>query len=134
MKLKGNLVIGQSGGPTAVINNSLCGAVQEAVKHDEIEGLIGMHHGIQGFLAEDQRLGQEGQHDAARSKAQDPQDADLAAAARHRGIHRVHRGETGADRHHDRHEAPEDLDGAGRLRLFRNFGCLSRSFRFALLG
>ncbi len=53
MKIKGNLVIGQSGGPTAVINNSLCGAIHEAQRHEEIEALIGMNHGIQGFLGED---------------------------------------------------------------------------------
>lgn len=51
--LKGNLVIGQSGGPTAVINHSVCGAVQEAMRHPEIEGIYGMHHGIQGFILED---------------------------------------------------------------------------------
>jgi 6-phosphofructokinase len=52
-KLKGNLVIGQSGGPTAVINNSLAGAVQEALKHDDITGIYGMVHGIMGVLNED---------------------------------------------------------------------------------
>lgn len=52
-KLKGNVVIGQSGGPTAVINSSLCGAIQEALKHDEITGIYGMVHGIMGMLDED---------------------------------------------------------------------------------
>ena len=52
-KLKGNLIMGQSGGPTAVINSSLCGVVQEALKHDEITGVYGMVHGIQGLLNED---------------------------------------------------------------------------------
>ena len=52
-KLKGNLVIGQSGGPSAVINSSLCGAIQEALKGGGIDGIYGMHHGIQGFLNED---------------------------------------------------------------------------------
>ena len=52
-KLKGNLVIGQSGGPTAVISSSLAGAVQEAMKHDEITGAYGMMHGIMGVLKED---------------------------------------------------------------------------------
>ena len=32
-KLTGNMVIAQSGGPTAVINQSLIGAVVEAKKH-----------------------------------------------------------------------------------------------------
>ena len=52
-KLKGNVIIGQSGGPTAVINSSLCGAIQEALKHDEITGIYGMVHGIMGVLNED---------------------------------------------------------------------------------
>lgn len=52
-KLKGNLVIGQSGGPTAVINSSLAGVVQEASKHDEITGVFGMVHGIMGVIKEE---------------------------------------------------------------------------------
>ena len=51
-KLKGNLIAGQSGGPTAVINNSLCGVIQEAQKHSDIENIYGMVHGIQGLLEE----------------------------------------------------------------------------------
>ena len=50
---QGNLVIGQSGGPTAVINASLVGAIHEAKKHGFIKSLYGMRWGIQGFLAED---------------------------------------------------------------------------------
>jgi len=48
----GNLVIGQSGGPTAVINASLVGVIQEAAKHPEIRNVYGMRWGIQGFLEE----------------------------------------------------------------------------------
>jgi 6-phosphofructokinase len=51
--LTGNMVIGQSGGPTAVINSSVCGAVQEATRHDAIAEIYGMLHGIQGLLQED---------------------------------------------------------------------------------
>jgi 6-phosphofructokinase 1 len=51
--MKGNLVIGQSGGPTAVINNSLVGIIHEAMKYEDIEGLYGMQHGIVGVLNED---------------------------------------------------------------------------------
>ena len=51
--IKGNMVIGQSGGPTAVINQSLVGAVEEALKHNEITGIYGMKHGILGVLNED---------------------------------------------------------------------------------
>jgi 6-phosphofructokinase 1 len=51
--LKGNLVVGQSGGPTAVINNSLLGVIKEAMLSSEIEGIYGMLHGIMGFLNEE---------------------------------------------------------------------------------
>ncbi|MCE5258135.1 MAG: 6-phosphofructokinase [Chloroflexi bacterium] len=50
---RGNLVVGQSGGPTAVINNSLVGVIQEAMAHPQIEGIYGMVHGIQGLLHEE---------------------------------------------------------------------------------
>ncbi len=42
-----NLIVGQSGGPTAVINGSLYGVVTEGLKSTE---QIGMVHGIEGFL------------------------------------------------------------------------------------
>jgi 6-phosphofructokinase 1 len=48
--LKGNLIVGQAGGPTSVINNSLCGIIQEAKKYKEIEGIYGMRFGIEGFM------------------------------------------------------------------------------------
>ena len=51
--LKGNVAVGQSGGPTAVINASLAGVIEEARKHSEIAGVYGMWHGIQGFLKEE---------------------------------------------------------------------------------
>ena len=47
--MKGNLVIGQSGGPTAVINASLAGVISEAKKHGNIDGIYGMRFGIEGF-------------------------------------------------------------------------------------
>lgn len=50
---RGNMVIGQSGGPTAVINQSLVGAVKQAMTHPEITGIYGMKHGILGILNED---------------------------------------------------------------------------------
>jgi len=53
MGLKGKMVIGQSGGPTSVINQSLVGAVLEARKHDAITGILGAHHGIAGIMSED---------------------------------------------------------------------------------
>ena len=51
--MKGNLLVGQSGGPTAVINNSLVGIIEEAMQHDAIEGIYGMVHAIRGLLDED---------------------------------------------------------------------------------
>ena len=51
--LKGKMVIGQSGGPTAVINQSLVGAVLAAREQDVITGILGAKHGIAGIMAED---------------------------------------------------------------------------------
>jgi len=49
----GNLIIGQSGGATAVINASFVGAVETAMKDTRITGIYGMLHGIEGLLKED---------------------------------------------------------------------------------
>lgn len=48
-----NLIIGQSGGATAVINASLVGAVEAALAEERIDGIYGMLHGIEGLLKED---------------------------------------------------------------------------------
>ncbi|KJS84800.1 MAG: hypothetical protein JM58_10240 [Peptococcaceae bacterium BICA1-8] len=48
--LRGNLLIGQSGGPTPVINASLAGVLSEAKKMPEIEKIYGMKNGIDGAL------------------------------------------------------------------------------------
>ncbi len=50
--LKGKMVIGQSGGPTAVINQSLAGAVLAARRQDAITGILGARHGIRGIMDE----------------------------------------------------------------------------------
>ena len=48
---KKNLIVGQSGGPTAVINSSLYGVVSEGLRHpEEIDHVYGMINGIEGFL------------------------------------------------------------------------------------
>lgn len=53
-KLKGNCIVAQSGGPTTVINASVCGVVQTALKHSDVfTGVYGAHHGILGVLKED---------------------------------------------------------------------------------
>jgi 6-phosphofructokinase 1 len=51
--LAGNLLVAQSGGPTAVINASVAGVVQEAGKHQNIEEIYGGLNGILGILDED---------------------------------------------------------------------------------
>lgn len=50
--MKGNVIVGQSGGPTAVINASLAGVIKAAKKLGAGK-VYGMHHGIEGFLKED---------------------------------------------------------------------------------
>ncbi|MEI8018469.1 MAG: diphosphate--fructose-6-phosphate 1-phosphotransferase [Schlesneria sp.] len=47
---KGNVLIGQSGGPTSVINSSLAGVVDAARKSDRIGRVFGMRFGIEGVL------------------------------------------------------------------------------------
>src|SRR6056297_4235249 len=45
-----NCLIGQSGGPTAVINASLKGVIEAAKKSKKIDKIFGMRYGIQGAL------------------------------------------------------------------------------------
>ena len=47
---KANAVVGQSGGPTGVINASLVGVIEEARKHPEIENLYGAIHAVAGMV------------------------------------------------------------------------------------
>src|SRR3974377_2106145 len=51
--LVGNLLVAQSGGPTAVINSSLAGVIQEAGRPDVIEEIYGGANGILGILNEE---------------------------------------------------------------------------------
>lgn len=53
MSSKPNAIVAQSGGPTAVINSSACGVIQEAVKSGKIDRVIGATNGILGVLKED---------------------------------------------------------------------------------
>ncbi len=51
--MKKNAIVGQSGGPTAVINASLYGVVYEVLNREDVIGTIyGMINGIEGFLNE----------------------------------------------------------------------------------
>src|SRR5439155_26362066 len=52
-ELVGNLLVGQSGGPTSVINASLAGVIQEAGRHECIEEIYGGANSILGILNED---------------------------------------------------------------------------------
>ena len=49
----GNLLVAQSGGPTAVINSSVAGVIQEAGRHEDIEEIYGGLNGIYGILNEE---------------------------------------------------------------------------------
>lgn len=51
-KLKGACILGQSGGPTSVINASAAGVFIEALKNDCITNVYGAKHGIKGILEE----------------------------------------------------------------------------------
>ena len=48
--MKTNILIGQSGGPTAAINASLSGIIREAMSRAEIGEIYGMRNGIEGLL------------------------------------------------------------------------------------
>ncbi|MBQ7641233.1 MAG: 6-phosphofructokinase [Acholeplasmatales bacterium] len=52
-KLKGAAIIGQSGGPTSVINASAAGVFIEALKQENITRVYGACHGIKGILNEE---------------------------------------------------------------------------------
>ncbi|MDB5082047.1 MAG: phosphofructokinase [Chloroflexi bacterium] len=46
----GNLLVAQSGGPTAVINSSLAGIIQAAQQAPEIDKIIGLQGGLEGLI------------------------------------------------------------------------------------
>lgn len=48
-----SILVGQSGGPTSVINASLVGVIKEALKHQEINKIYGAFFGIEGILNEE---------------------------------------------------------------------------------
>jgi 6-phosphofructokinase 1 len=50
---KANAVVGQSGGPTGVINASLVGVIEEAKKHPEIKNLYGAVHAVAGIVKDE---------------------------------------------------------------------------------
>ena len=62
-ELKGACIIGQSGGPTAVINASALGVIRTALDNESITRVLGAAHGIKGVL--DDKLYDMSQEDAA---------------------------------------------------------------------
>ena len=48
--LKGNAVVGQSGGPTAAINATLAGVISGALEVDAIGTIYGAFNGVEGML------------------------------------------------------------------------------------
>jgi 6-phosphofructokinase 1 len=48
--LRGVLIVGQSGGPTPVINASLAGVIGDAQRHGCFTGIYSLVHGIEGAL------------------------------------------------------------------------------------
>ena len=61
--LKGACIIGQSGGPTSVINASAYGVIRTALDSEAITKVYGAAHGIKGVLGD--KLYDMGQEDAA---------------------------------------------------------------------
>ena len=51
-ELKGACIIGQSGGPTSVINASAYGVIRTALDSGSITNVYGAEHGIKGVLAD----------------------------------------------------------------------------------
>jgi 6-phosphofructokinase 1 len=52
-KTTANAIVAQSGGPTCVINSSICGVIQEAKRSKKIGRVLAAHNGILGVLKED---------------------------------------------------------------------------------
>ena len=51
--MKKNLLVAQSGGPTAVINASLSGVIWKAMQEEKIDKIYGAQHGIAGVFSEE---------------------------------------------------------------------------------
>lgn len=51
--LKGNLLYGQGGGPTSILNTSAYELFKEAFKHEEIQEIYAAHYGIKGIINDD---------------------------------------------------------------------------------
>jgi len=78
-KLVGKAVIGQSGGPTCVINRSLVACVEELRKAKQVTGIYGARHGVEGILGE-QFVDMKGQSPTALAKLLDTPSAMLGSS------------------------------------------------------
>jgi len=67
--LRGNAAIGQSGGPTAVINQSLVGAILALKKFASVKSILGMRHGVTGLTKSPPALVDLGKLSATRLEA-----------------------------------------------------------------
>ena len=77
--LKGIAVIGQSGGPTCVINRSLVACVETLRKSKNVTGIYGARHGVDGILKEE-FVDLKGQSTAALKKLLDTPSAMLGSS------------------------------------------------------
>ena len=50
---KKNMLIAQSGGPSAAINATLAGVIAAAQKSPEVDRILGSRHGVEGVLREE---------------------------------------------------------------------------------
>lgn len=109
-----NLIVGQSGGPTAVINSSLYGVIKEGLQSSEkIEHVYGMINGIEGFLK-----------DRYMDMRTDVSDETLSAL----------RTTPGAYLGSCRYKLPEDLNDPVYPKLFEKFEALNIGYFFYIGG
>ncbi len=107
-----NCLIGQSGGPTAVINASLFGVMDEAMKSPQIDNVYGMLNGIEGFL-EDSYMDMSTLSDFDRAALRTTPGAYLGSC---------------------RYKLPEALDDPVYAKLFEKFKKLDISYFFYIGG
>lgn len=72
LALQGNVVIGQSGGPTAVINQSLVGVIETLRGAAGVKRILGAHHAVRGIVNDDFIELQDIPHDRLERVAQTP--------------------------------------------------------------
>lgn len=112
--MKKNAVVGQSGGPTAVINASLYGTVYEALnREDEIGTVYGMINGIEGFLND--------------------QVMDMAPLEESKELELI-RTTPGSYLGSCRYKLPEDLNDPVYPQLFARFGAYNIGYFFYIGG